>query len=163
MIDFLKYKRKIIITTLLIILTLSVAGCNLTKTKLKNPSISEINEKISQAVDLSTLKVGNYAKFRKLYAIQKGDMEDFVLYRAPSNIKADEIVIIKVKASNQVNNVKEKVLKRVDKQAASFIDYLPDEYFLIEKKVLKVKNNYILLAISKDAEKIAKEFEESFK
>ncbi|PGL73878.1 DUF4358 domain-containing protein, partial [Bacillus thuringiensis] len=44
-----------------------------------------------------------------------------------------------------------------------FKDYLPDEYFLIEKHVLKTKDNYILLAISKDADKVEKTFDKIFK
>lgn len=152
-----------IVCILLLLITLGVfSGCsNLTKAA-KTPSIKEIDEKIKQSVDISTLQVANYAKFKKLYGITRGEVEEFVLYRAPSNIKADEIAIIKVKDANQVNSIKEKILKRADKQAASFRDYLPDEYYLIQNKVLTVNNNYILFAVSKDSEKISSVFEKCF-
>ncbi|WP_142335352.1 DUF4358 domain-containing protein, partial [Bacillus toyonensis] len=62
-----------------------------------------------------------------------------------------------------VKNIKEKILSRIEKKSKSFKDYLPDEYFLIEKHVLKTKDNYILLAISKDADKIEKTFDKILK
>ncbi|WP_238455604.1 DUF4358 domain-containing protein [Desulfolucanica intricata] len=140
-----------------------LSGCSaLSKAGTKNPPVKEIEEKIKQAVDISNLKAGNYVKLKQLYGISRGEIEEFVLYRAPSNIKADEILLIKVKDASSVNGVKEKILKRAEKQAASFRDYLPEEYFLIEKKEILVKNNYILFAISKDAQKIANVFEECF-
>jgi len=164
MIGFVKLNKKTIVSIFLFILTMGfLSGCSsLSKAETKNPTVSEINEKIKQSVDISTLKSGNFVKLKNLYGISKGEIEEFVLYRAPSNIKADEIVIIKVKDSNHVNNVKEKILKRASKQAISFKDYIPDEYYLIEKKQIKVNKNYILFAISKDAEKISNAFDECF-
>lgn len=43
------------------------------------------------------------------------------------------------------------------------IAILPDEYFLIEKHVLKMKDNYILFVVSKDAAIIDGAFDEALK
>jgi len=161
---FIKLNKKTMVSLLIFLLAIGIlSGCSsLSKVETKNPSVSEINEKIKQAVDISTLKAGNFVKLKDLYGISKGEIEEFVLYRAPSNIKADEIVIIKAKASNHVNSIKDKILIRADKKAVSFKDYIPDEYYLVEKKVVKVNKNYILFVISKDAEKISYAFDECF-
>ena len=160
----IKLYKKTIVSLLLFLLAIGIlSGCSsLSKAETKNPTISEINEKIIQAVDISNLKAGNFVKLKDLYGISKGEIEEFIFYRALSNIKADEILIIKAKDSNNVNSIKDKILKRVDKKAVSFKDYIPDEYYLIEKKVIKVKKNYILFVISKDAEKITYAFDECF-
>ncbi|MGW6184753.1 DUF4358 domain-containing protein, partial [Bacillus mycoides] len=84
-------------------------------------------------------------------------------YTAPTNIKADEIAVIKLDNTKSVDNIKKKIISRIEKKSKSFKGYLPEEYFLIEKHVLKTKDNYILLAISKDADKIEKTFDENFK
>ena len=62
-----------------------------------------------------------------------------------------------------MEEVEGKIRERLEEQAANFKDYLPDEYYLIEKNVLKTKGNYILFAISEDVDKIEKIFDESFK
>ncbi len=82
------------------------------------------------------------------------DLEDFILYTPSTNIEANEIAILKVKDSNKIDDIKDKLMKRAEKQGDVFKDYLPDEYFLIEKYVLKAKDNYILFIISEDVETI---------
>jgi hypothetical protein len=148
----------------LLLLVIVLAGCaNLSQKEIKNPSVKEIDAMIKQSVDISSLEVMEYVKLKKLYGISKTEIDDFVFYRAPSNVKAEEILIIKVKDGTQVESVKEKIDKRIARQAASFKDYLPNEYYLIEKSVVEVYNNYILLAVSNEALKIKLAFSESFK
>ncbi|HZG73025.1 MAG TPA: DUF4358 domain-containing protein, partial [Chondromyces sp.] len=149
---------------LCIVLMGILSGCSLiVSTESLNIPIEEIEKNISRSTDLSQLKTGNFLKLKQFYGISREEVEEFLLYRAPSNIKADEIAVIKVKGPEQIEIVKEKLLKRVDERAVSFKDYLPEEYFLIEKKEIHVQGTYILLAISKDAAEISKAFEESFK
>ncbi|MCU4724738.1 DUF4358 domain-containing protein [Bacillus cereus] len=109
------------------------------------------------------MKEGDSKKLQKLYNINTDEVESFVLYTAPTNIKADEIAVIKVKDVKNVEDIKKNISNKVEKQSKSFKDYLPDEYFLIEKHVLKTKDNYILFAISKDADKVEKTFNQLLK
>lgn len=153
--------QKKIAGLLILVLALGLlVGCT-GKAQAKNPPFHEVKDKLTKAVDLATFKEGNYAKLKRYYGIARGDIEDFVLYRAPSNIKADEILLIKVKPE-AVSKVQQQIEQRVAKQAASFKDYLPEEYYLIEKRVVKVQGSYLLLAISKDAAQIARAFAECF-
>ncbi|MFC9708924.1 DUF4358 domain-containing protein [Paenibacillus sp. NPDC056933] len=55
-------------------------------------------------------------KLQKLYQIAPEQVEDFVLFTASSNVKADELLVLKVKDINQVDVVKEKVQKRIEAQ-----------------------------------------------
>lgn len=138
------------------------AGCS-KGSDAKNVSIKEMGEKIEKEVDLSDMNSGDEAKLEKLYKIKADDVEEFFLYIPKSNIKASEIAIVKVKDANKVEEFKKNFTERLDKQSSSFKDYLPDEYFLIEKNVLKTKDNYIFFTISKDVDKVEKIFDESFK
>ncbi|WP_259417867.1 DUF4358 domain-containing protein [Bacillus toyonensis] len=165
MINLLKlFNIKFVITIIVCTITLgALSGCFEKKENVNNLSATEIGEKIKQVANLEEMKEGDSKKLQKLYNINTDEIESFVLYTAPTNIKADEIAAIKVKDMKNVKNIKEKILSRIEKRSKSFKDYLPDEYFLIEKHVLKTKDNYILLAISKDADKIEKTFDEILK
>lgn len=145
----------------LIIFTLT--SCSSNKSTDKNISIKDIDEKIKKSVDISNMNVGDSEKLKKLYDISSEDLEDFMLYTPSTNIEANEIAIMKVKDSSKVNDIKARISARIDSQTVNFKDYLPEEYYLIEKHVLKVRDNYIIFAISDDAEKIEKIFDESFK
>ncbi|GAA0121005.1 MAG: DUF4358 domain-containing protein [Clostridium argentinense] len=159
-----KINKNFFITMMVGAITIgALTGCSSKKEEAKNISAVEIGEQIKATVKLDDMKEGDNIKLEKLYDIKADDVENFVLYTASTNLKADEIAVIKAKDSNNVEDIKEKLSKRVEEQGKSFKDYLPEEYFLIEKHVLKNKDNYILLAISKDADKIEASFDEALK
>lgn len=114
---------------------------------------------MKQSVKLDKLKKGDAHKLKKLYDLGTEQVEDFLLYTASSNVRADEIVVIKVKDGSQIDSIKARITQRVDAQAVKFKDYRPDEYALLEKHVLKVKSHYILFAVSADTEQIEKAFD----
>lgn len=165
MIHVLKFFNfKFVITIITCTITLSaLTGCFGKQPTVSSLSPAEIGEKIKQTTNIKEMKDGDSKKLQKLYNISTDEVESFVLYTAPTNIKADEITVIKVKDTKNIDSMKEKISNRVEKKSNGFKDYLPNEFFLIEKHVLKTKGNYILLSISKDSDKIEKIFDESFK
>ncbi|BDR66185.1 hypothetical protein K144312032_04130 [Clostridium tetani] len=159
----MKNFKKILMPLLVIsFMVATFTGCS-KSSDAKNVSIKEIGTKIEKEVDLSDMNSGDETKLEKLYKIKSDDIEEFFLYVPKSNIKASEIAIVKVKDAKKVEDFKKNFTERLDKQSSSFKDYLPDEYFLIEKNVLKTKDNYIFFTISKDVDKVEKIFDESFK
>lgn len=149
----------VLFTFILFILT----SCSSKRAMDKNISIKDIDEKIRETVDLSNMNIGDSEKLEKLYDIDIEDLEDFILYTSTKNIEASEIALLKVKDVNKIDDIKDKITARIEEKSNSFKDYIPDEYYLIEKHVLKTKNNYILFVIFEDVETIEKIFDESFK
>lgn len=147
---------------ILLIITNLAACTSKSENTSKEISIEEINKKITQVVDISELTKGDENKLDKLYGIKKENIEDFVLYLPPSNIEASELLLIKVKDKTSIDSIKEKIAKRVEKKSEIFKDYLPEEYYLVEKHVLDSKNQYILFSIHKEGNKVQKAFDESF-
>lgn len=125
-------------------------------------SATEVGEHIQQVVNLEGMKQENSNKLRKLYQIDAGEVEDFILYTASSNVMADELAVIKLKNVDQVESVKEKIQERIEAQTVKFRDYRPDEYFLIEKHVLKTKGPFVLFAVSKEADLMERAFDDAF-
>jgi translation elongation factor EF-1beta len=130
--------------------------------KEKTTSVEEINQKIIQVADVSELTKGNNDKLKKLYDISEEEIQDFVLYLPPSNIEASEILVLKVKDEGNLDEIKDKIFQRVDKKSEIFKDYLPEEYYLVEKKILDSNNKYLIFAVHRDWAKIQKAFDECF-
>jgi hypothetical protein len=149
----------IVLSLTLVILT----SCTKNNAINKAPSVKDIDNKLNEKVDLSTMDIGDGEKLEKLYDINPEDLEEFLLYIPKTNIEANEIGIFKVKDSKNIDIINEKIENRIEKQADIFKDYLPEEYYLIEKNVLKTKDNYILFIVSEDAETIEEVFDEAFK
>ena len=148
-----------VLSLTLVILT----SCTKKDAMSKAPSVKDIDNKLKEEINLSTMAIGDSEKLEKLYDINLEDLEEFLLYIPKSNIEANEIGIFKVKDSTEIDNIKEKIEKRIEEQADNFKDYLPEEYYLIENSLLKIKGNYVLFAISEDVEQIEKIFYKSFK
>ncbi|MBE9914054.1 DUF4358 domain-containing protein [Paenibacillus donghaensis] len=125
-------------------------------------SAAQIGKRIEQAVSLKEMKEGDRNKLQKLYKMDADSVDDFFLYTSTSNVRADELAIIKLKDSSQTENVKEKIEQRIDAQKIKFKDYRPNEYFLVENHVLKTKGAYVFFAVSKEVDQMEHVFDEAF-
>lgn len=125
-------------------------------------SITQIGKSIEQAVNLKEMKEGDRNKLQKLYKIDADSVDDFILYTSTSNVRADELAIIKLKDSSQAENVKEKIKQRIDAQKIKFKDYRPNEYFLVENHVLKTKGLFVFFAISEETDQMEHAFDNAF-
>lgn len=164
---FLKNENlEVRVFTLFLLLSMSftaLSGCSSKTNSAPNPSVLEIGGKITEVADLSDMREIDDIKLQKLYGITPDIIDQYWGLIPFSNINAQEILVIKVKDSADVPEVKEKISERVKQQAESFKDYLPEEYFYIQHHVLKKKGNYVFLAISKDADIIEDIFYSFFK
>lgn len=156
--------KKLCIVLVIIHISIYFTGCMKTnEASSKNPSVNEIDDKIKQSVDISSLEKADGEKLQKLYGISPDDIDEFLLYIASTNIKADEIAVFKVKDEKDLENIKNKIEKRVEEQSEDFKDYLPIEYDLLENHIVKCKGRYILFVVSDKSESVLNAFEESLK
>ncbi|WII36034.1 DUF4358 domain-containing protein [Paenibacillus thiaminolyticus] len=139
----------------------ALAGCS-GRQAGEELSAAAVAERIQRAVNLDEMKQGDIKKLAKLYHIEADEVEDFILYTAASNVKADELAIIKVKDANQAEHVKQNILQRIDAQTVKFKDYRPDEHYLIEKHVLKTKGRFVFFAVSKEAAQMEAAFDSAW-
>ena len=155
-------KNVFALTVIMVIILTLLTGCSSKDTTSKEPSIDEIDQNINDDVDISNMVESDSDKLEKLYDIDIDKVDNFKLYTAKTNIEANELLILKVKNEEDIGDIKEDINDRIESQTNSFKDYLPDEYFLIEKHVLKSNGNYIIFIISEEAEKIESLFDKSF-
>lgn len=140
-----------------------LAGCSGEGGTSEELSAEKVGERIQQAVSFQDMKQRDLEKLQKLYQIEAEKVENFILYTASSNVKADELAVIKVKDASDTENVKEKIQQRIEAQTIKFKDYRPEEYFLIEKHILKTKGQFVLFAVSKEVDQIESVFDEALK
>jgi hypothetical protein len=130
-------------------LTGCLTGCSGRSKPKEVLSAAGLAERLEHAGSLSGMKQGDAEKLRKLYHIEASDVADFVLYTALSNVKADELAVIQVKNAGDAEGVMDQIRQRVETQSVKFKDYRPEEYYLLEKHVLKSNGPFIFFAVSK--------------
>ncbi|MEK4514442.1 DUF4358 domain-containing protein [Paenibacillus sp. FSL H8-0122] len=138
-------------------------GCSSKKEGAKDVPVHTIEERIKQAASMEGMKKGDKNRLKKLYQLNADEVEDFVLYTAESNVEANELAVIRVKQESQADSVKQKIMERIEAQKVKLKDYRPEQFYLVEKHILKVKGRYILFTVSKDAEQIESAFNEALK
>ncbi len=131
--------------------------------KVKDADMDSLRKNLSQVIDDKQMDIGDSSKLRKLYYISKNEVEDFILYAPKSNMDANEVLVLKGKSEEVIQQLKVKVEGRIKKQSDSFNSYRPEEYDIISNRVLDIKGKYLILIISKDSATIEAAINKEFK
>lgn len=131
--------------------------------KVKDADMDSLRKNLSQVIDDKQMDIGDSSKLRKLYYISKNEVEDFILYAPKSNMDANEVLVLKGKSEEAIEQLKVKVEGRIKKQSDSFNSYRPEEYDIISNRVLDIKGKYLILIISKDSATIEAAINKEFK
>lgn len=131
--------------------------------KVKDADMDSLRNDLSQIINNELMDVGDSSKLRKLYYISKNEVEDFILYAPKSNMDANEVLVLKGKSEEAIEQLKVKVEGRIKKQSDSFNSYRPEEYDIISNRVLDIKGKYLVLIISRDSATIEAAINKAFK
>lgn len=131
--------------------------------EVKEPDMEVLKEKILNTVDLTSMDEGDGQRLRKLYYIGKNEIEDFIFLAPKTNMDANEVLVLKAKSQEGMDELIEKVSGRIEKAEKSFESYRPDQYELIKDRILEVRGRYLILVISKDAKEIKDAIDQEFK
>lgn len=121
-------------------------------------AFSDVQEAVISAADLTPMAEGDNQTFKRLYGLSASDYENILLYYPTTNMGAEELLLIQLKDLSQQQAVKDAIESRLDTQKKSFDGYGVDQYAMLEKAVVEVQGNYILLVVANDPAPVRKAF-----
>ena len=121
-------------------------------------AFSDVQEAVISAADLTPMAEGDNQTFKRLYGLSASDYENVLLYYPTTNMGAEELLLIQLKDISQQQAVKDAIENRLDTQKKSFDGYGVDQYAMLEKAVVEVQGNYILLVVADDPAPVRKAF-----
>ena len=133
------YRKKYLVLALVVVLIFVLAY---QLVKVKNLDFETLGANIEKKVSMENFVKGNDLSLRKLYGINKIEVEKYISYVPKSNMMANEILIVKAKPE-YADAILARIQKRVDAQSKSFKNYAPDQYKIMSSSVLKKKGDYI--------------------
>lgn len=133
------YRKKYLVLALVVVLIFVLAY---QLVKVKNLDFATLGANIEKKVSMENFVKGNDLSLRKLYGINKIEVEKYISYVPKSNMMANEILIAKAKPE-YADAILARIQKRVDAQSKSFKNYAPDQYKIMSSSVLKKKGDYI--------------------
>jgi Domain of unknown function (DUF4358) len=131
--------------------------------RVRDLDMNGVRNSLESFKNNETMEEGDIKSLRKLYYINKNQVEDFVSFVPKSNMNANEILVLKVKDEKDIPTTKSGIEERIKKQGESFKNYRPEEYNLIENAILEVEGNNIIFIISKDSSQIKEAIDSNFK
>lgn len=113
-------------------------------------------EEVAQAVQASIqdedLILQDSQALKKYYGLNSADYEGVLFYTSDFTMSAKEVLLIKLKDETQVEEVKAAIDERLETRKSSFAGYAPEQVQLINQAAYSVRENYIFLAVTPEAE-----------
>ena len=130
----------------------------LSSNRESSADFSTVQEAVVAAADLSPMAQGDNQTFKRLYGLSASDYDGMMLYYPTTNMGAEELLLIKLKDVSQQQAVKDAIESRIETQKKSFDGYGVDQYAMLEKAVVEVQGNYILLVVAADPAPVRQAF-----
>ena len=157
--SLMKYIR--VIKYILILFLLAFIVSLLSSGEISDADIKDVSKQVVKAYGAKGLSAADNRMVKRLYGINANDYEGVTLYVSDSNMKVEELLIVKLKDVSQSEAVEAAIEGRLDKQLESFEGYGVEQSKLLKDHVLDVKGNYVLYVVDKKAKKADKAFQKS--
>ena len=98
--------------------------------KESDASMDDVKKNVLAQVDFSSMEESTNRMFKKFYGLNAQDYEAVVLYAPITNMDAEELLIVKLKSTDQAETVTGAIEERLQTQKNSFEGYGIEQYDL---------------------------------
>lgn len=123
-----------------------------------NQPFAAVAGKIEEKAELRKLQKAGERELKQYYRLNAKDFEGAALYLAESAMEVEEVLLIKTKDEAQTEEVQKAAEQRLSARKADFEGYGAKQMKLLQSAALEVRGNYVLLAVSADADTFKKAF-----
>ena len=123
--------------------------CMFSQDPVSDADPAKVTSAVTAALDLTTMQKADNQMIRRLYGLNPADYESCVLYYPTTNMGAEELLLVKLKSTDQQGAVKDAIDTRLATQKASFDGYGVEQYdMLTTNAVIEVRGNYVLFVVN---------------
>ena len=124
-------------------------------------SFDEVEDSVRGALDTETLTEMNDQALKRNFGLNSADYDGVLYYAAESSMSAEEVLLIKVKSDDQVQEVTDALKERIVIRLDAFEGYAPEEAKNLENANQSVRGEFIFFAVSSQAEDYRAAFDRS--
>ena len=140
----MKYVVFLFIIVFVVVLMMYTSG--------SSKSFDEVRQSVEAALDTESLTEQEASVFKRNFGLNAADYTGVMYYSTGANISAEEILLIKVRSEDQIQEVTNAIDERVESRINGFEGYAPDEVKLLEDARQSVRGTYIFFAASEKAD-----------
>lgn len=117
-------------------------------------SIAEVYEKIGEEVTLQSPECMDDDFISNYYFVDTTLLEEYVFSMSADAAQAEMVIIVKVKDADHVEGIAESLQGVMEDKKAEMENYIPEQFAIVEKSEVVVKDNYVWLVISENEDSI---------
>ena len=154
---FWKFIKWLLIITLAVIL---VSGR--LSSRISTTDFEVMAQAVTEAVDLTPMQAADNQMLKRLYGLDGTEFDGVLLYYPPTNLGAEELLLIKMEDTSQAEEVQAAIENRLATQKKSFDGYGAAQTAMLEKSIIKVRGNYALFVSAEDPESVRQAFDRKY-
>lgn len=124
----------------------------------RNVEMGVISEVITGQFELNGLESGSDNTLKRYFGLDASVYEGYVLYNSDNLMNVDELLIVKVKDTGQLDDLEDAVDTHLDSQINKFHGYGTNQEELLQNAIIQERGNYFFYAVSDHAEQWEKVF-----
>ena len=153
--------KGVLLALLTVVLIGLLAGYLLSLTaanRISPAEFSDVSRAVLDAAELSPMVEGDNQMIRRIYGMDPGELEGAMLYYPAGNMGCEELLLVRLSALEQQEAVANAMRARIAAQRSAFDGYAPEQCDMLDRGIVEVRGNYLLLVVAKDPEAVREAF-----
>lgn len=139
----MKYVVFVLVVAFVVVMLLYASG--------SSRPFEEVSRSVEASLDTENLVKQDDTAFKRNFGLNAADYDGVLYYSSEFSISAEEVLLVKVADSSQVQEVTGAIEKRIASRKNDFEGYAPEEVKLLDDAVQSVRGNYIFFAAAPKA------------
>ncbi len=118
--------------------------------KISEKSAPEVAESVISVMNLEGTAEQKAKELKKQFSFNTEEFDSFVYYKSDEVMNVRELLIIKVKETEQISALTKEIEKVLTDKKNLFESYAPEQSALLEKAIIETEQNFIFYAVGED-------------
>ena len=120
---------------------------------------ADVAAAVVETIDMTNMVLAENQMVKRLYGLDPASFESCILYYPNTNMMAEEVLILKLKDTQQQESVRAAIEARVETQKTTFDGYGVEQYALLtENCIIDIRGNFVLFVVNADCDAAQKAF-----
>ena len=130
--------------------------------KTSSTDFEEMESAVLAASDLEGMQEGGNQMFKRLYKLDPADYDGICLWYPDTNMGAEELLLVKLKSSDQMDEVAAAAESRVESQIGVFEGYGIEQTEMLQESEIVAEGSYVLLVVADDTAPVVQAFRDAY-
>lgn len=153
----LKYKSLIVKVAFIVVLAIFLIFVYWTESA-KDIPMSQIEKALLSNKYVKEMTVQTPRELERYMHIAASNYDGFFYTRSVNNLAVDEVLVVKAKSKDQLNQLKDAIDNRINQQITNYQGYAPRQVSMLKNAKTFTKGNYIFYCVSKKPDSISEDF-----